>query len=427
MTLSIKVKHVLQFFLWKTSRWLKLNYHLDLEITPANARQEERCFSDLDDRLSESLMQVVSYWLDELGGVIHTSTKRCKHGPTVRLPDIFFLVNDFAIFDELICVSKWKLNQAPAVEPFTSLFKRDLALLKLFAHRFRNLKLQVFVDLGDKLLIEVCSTHWARVTELSNFLLALEAHHVLAGSQHWLNAEFKANWAFIIVALCALDLLWWFTRGLCSRLCSFRRSRLSRSWLGSLCWCGLCSLSWNRLWRLCLSRSCCLGWSGSHSLSLGGSRSVSWGWLCYLSMSWPCSRLQYRSSYSLRLIFECRLRSSDLSLIRCRELIWLRHVIPRWSWDSSSLTLAISLSLSLTKAWSWDIKNLCSCCTMDNWITSSSKCSVSLILISAVRSCWPSSTRVSILRVLDSLREGVEHFLHTQKEKEVSFIFYCKS
>ena len=355
-------------------------------------------------------MQVVGYWLDELGGVLNTSAQRSKHGPTMRQADIFFLVNDSAIFDELICVSKWKLNQAPAVEPFTSLFKRDLALLKLFAHRFCNLKLQVFVDLGDKLLIEVCSTHWAIVTKLGNFLLALEAHHVLAGSQHWLNAEFEANWAFIIVALCSLDLLWWFACGLCSRLCSFSRSWLSRSWLGRS-W--LCSLSWSRLWRLSLSWSCCLGLSGSYSVSLGGSRSLSWGRLCCLSLSWPCSRLQNRSSCSLRLILDCRLRSSDQSLIRWRKLIWLRHVIPRWSWDSTSLTLAISLSLSLTLAWSWDIKNLCSCCTVDNWITCSSKCSVSLILISAARSCWTSSTCWPILRVLNSLLEGVEHFFHS--------------
>ena len=61
MTLTIEVEHVLQFFLWKASRWLKLNHHLDLEVAPADTRQEEWCFGDLDDRLSESLMQVVGY------------------------------------------------------------------------------------------------------------------------------------------------------------------------------------------------------------------------------------------------------------------------------------------------------------------------------------------------------------------------------
>ena len=91
------------------------------------------------------------------------------------------------------------------MKPLSSCFELHLALFKLSSHSFSDFTLQVGINLRYEKLVEMRAAHRTSHASLSKLFLAIEAHHVLAGCEHWLRAKLKADWALIIITLRALN------------------------------------------------------------------------------------------------------------------------------------------------------------------------------------------------------------------------------
>ena len=115
----------------KTSGWLELNVNLDIEGTPANAREEERSFGKLDLVLSESRMEVVSDGLDVLLSLLWVVVEGDEHAPSVTiLMCLFTTFDSLWVLDFLVSVTEGELDKSHVAEPLTSIFKLLLAFFK---------------------------------------------------------------------------------------------------------------------------------------------------------------------------------------------------------------------------------------------------------------------------------------------------------
>ena len=115
----------------KTSRWLELNVHLDIEGPPANAREEERSFGKLDLVLSERRMEVVSDRLDVLLSLLWVVVEGNKHAPSVTiLTSLFTTFDSLWVLDFFMSVTEGELDKSHVAEPLTSILKLLLAFFK---------------------------------------------------------------------------------------------------------------------------------------------------------------------------------------------------------------------------------------------------------------------------------------------------------
>ena len=115
----------------KTSGWLELNVHLDIEGAPANTREEERSFGKLDLVLSERRMEVVSDRLDVLLSLLWVVVEGNKHAPSVTiLTSLFTTFDSLWVLDFFMSVTEGELDKSHVAEPLTSILKLLLAFLE---------------------------------------------------------------------------------------------------------------------------------------------------------------------------------------------------------------------------------------------------------------------------------------------------------
>ena len=97
----------------KTSGWLELNVHLDIERTPANAREEEWSFGKLDLVLSERRMEVVSDRLDVLLSLLWVVVEGNEHAPSVTiLTSLFTTFDSLWVLDFFMSVTEGELDKS---------------------------------------------------------------------------------------------------------------------------------------------------------------------------------------------------------------------------------------------------------------------------------------------------------------------------
>ena len=186
----------------KTSGILELNVDLDIEGSPANSREEERSFRELDLVLSEGRMEVVSDGLDVLLCLLRVVVEGDEHAPSVTvLMCLFSTLHSLWVLDFLVSVTECELDKSHAAEPFTSVLKLLLAFLEHLTHRSGDLSLQLNIDLRNEELVEMCAAHRTSHSCFDDPLMALEAHKVLAWSKDGLSAQLEADRALIVIPL----------------------------------------------------------------------------------------------------------------------------------------------------------------------------------------------------------------------------------
>ena len=72
-------------------------------------------------------------------------------------------------------------------------------MLIQFAHIFLNFALELPIDLGVEVVLELGPTHWARQVPAEDLLLALEAEEMLARRDDWFYAEIHADWTLVVL------------------------------------------------------------------------------------------------------------------------------------------------------------------------------------------------------------------------------------
>ena len=127
--------------------------------------------------------------LDVLCSLLWIAIQRDEHAPSVRvLGTCGTRLGRLWVLDLFVGISKGELHKFHVPDPLAGSLEFCLALFVLCAHLLRNLLLQLSVNLRHKELVEVRTAHRTSHTGRHDLLVTLEAHEVLAGSEHGLRA-----------------------------------------------------------------------------------------------------------------------------------------------------------------------------------------------------------------------------------------------
>ena len=118
---------------------------------------------------------------------------------------LFSTFHSLWVLDFLVSVTKCKLDESHAAEPFTCVLKLLFAFLEHLTHRRSDLSLQLNIDLRNEELVEMCTAHRTSHSCFDDPLMALEAHKVLAWGKNGLSAELEADRALIVISLCTFN------------------------------------------------------------------------------------------------------------------------------------------------------------------------------------------------------------------------------
>ena len=134
-------------------------------------------------------MQMVRHRLDVTLGFLGVAVQGDEHAPSVRVLGTWLARSGrLWVLDLFVGISKGELHKFHVPDPLAGSLEFCLALFVLCAHLLCNLLLQLSVNLRHKELVEVCTAHRTSHTGRHDLLVTLEAHEVLAGSEHGLCA-----------------------------------------------------------------------------------------------------------------------------------------------------------------------------------------------------------------------------------------------
>jgi hypothetical protein len=203
---------------------LKLHIEVDVEVAPANPREQEGRLTNFDDAWLKRRVQVVSHSLDELGGLIRLRVQSDEHGPSVTVLGLGVAIGRLWVLNEFVRVAKDEFDLLFVPYPGAFFDQLLLSFLPFGSSLLFDLLLHFLVHERNEQFIEVSAAQRACHSHVDNRSRALKTEGVLARGEYWLSHELQTNRTFVLFLL---------SRG-CLRACRCRCGRLLCGRLWSL-------------------------------------------------------------------------------------------------------------------------------------------------------------------------------------------------